>query len=146
MTSLTLTPVRTGSTYISLKSAILPSLSIARLDVILQEHFIFEHDIKQYNFYNQNQIKAKSSIENSVNTSMNNSNSTGNNNIENINKIENENHSETWDHHTITNLELVSDKDKEIMRGLYQVKSGQRPILNPAELADMEAFLGSKPG
>jgi hypothetical protein len=31
-----------GSTYVSLKSAILPSLSVARLDVILQDKFHFD--------------------------------------------------------------------------------------------------------
>ena len=118
----------------------------------MQEHFIFEHDIKQYNFLNQNQIKAKSSSQSQSNLQQDDS-GVSENNLNNIinnsngnSENKNENHSETWDHHTITNLELVSDKDKEIMRGLYQVKSGQRPILNPAELADMEAFLGSKPG
>ena len=37
------------------------------------------------------------------------------------------------------------DRDRD-RNGLQRVYSDQRPILNPAELADMEVLLGSKAG
>ena len=89
---LTLSPP--GSTYISLKSAILPSLSIARLDVILQHHFIFEFD----------DLKT--------------------------------------DRNFSSGFPIGVGCDSEVAR----VYSDPSPILDPAKLADMEAYLGSKPG
>lgn len=78
-----------GSTYVSLKSAILPSLSIARLDVILQHHFIFE----------------------------------------------------------LKDLQTDRNLGPSSVRGtLGRVYSDREAILNPADLADREAFLGSRPG
>lgn len=79
----------TGSTYVSLKSAILPSLSIARLDVILQHHFIFE----------------------------------------------------------LKDLQSDRNLGPSSVRGtLGRVYSDREAVLNPAELAEREAFLGSRPG
>ena len=78
-----------GSTYVSLKSAILPSLSIARLDVILQHHFIFE----------------------------------------------------------LKDMQSDRNLGPSSVRGtLGRVYSDREAILNPAELAEREAFLGSRPG
>jgi hypothetical protein len=93
MTLSLLTP-SPGSTYISLKSAILPSLSIARLDVILQHHFIFEfEDLKT-------------------------------------------------DRNLGPGFAVGVGYDNDLAR----VYSDPSPILDPAKLADMEAYLGSKPG
>ena len=111
----------TGSTYISLKSAILPSLSIARLDVILQHHFIFEHiDLRT-----DRNLSSTSSV-----TSASASSFQGEGEGEGVEG---------------NGLEGSRNRDRN-RNELERVYSDQRPILNPAELADMEVLLGSKSG
>ena len=103
-----------GSTYVSLKSAILPSLSIARLDVILQHHFIFGLFDREMTIIEESKNSTHSSNNSGLGT-----------------RIPSPGPSPLGTHG---------------FQDLQYVGSGTRPILNPAELAEMEEFLGSVPG
>ena len=101
----------------------MPSLSIARLDVILQHHFIFEHiDLRtDRNLSNTSSVTSPSSSSASAFKGEGRGGELGSREgvDRNINSYRNE---------------------------LERVYSDQRPILNPAELAEMEVLLGSKSG
>ena len=103
----------------SLKSAILPSLSIARLDVILQHHFIFGLFNREMAMIQEDRKSAQSNNNSGLGTPS-------------VSAGSSPNGSPTSGTHGFQDLQYISSRT--------------RPILNPAELAEMEEFLGSVPG
>ena len=92
----------------------MPSLSIARLDVILQHHFIFGLFDREMTIIEESKYSTHTSNKSGLGTRIASAGS--------------------------------SPLGTHGFQDLQYVSSDTRPILNPAELAEMEEFLGSVPG